>query len=178
MDDVTNGSLLGWLIDAAAAAALAMAAGCGAFGFSGSAALGAAVIAVVLPIALAMLRRIMPEPREFALAPLSLSEWESVVFSSHATVNGAQGSFDEDDCLELTSPAIDTLAEDVSPKVVRLRPALPTAGELRCRIERHFQSKISEPGEGEAPSAAVFTLSLDASDALRSALLDLRRVAS
>jgi hypothetical protein len=178
MDDVTNSSLLAWLIDAAAAAALAVAAGIAAFGLSGSAAWGAAVIAAVLPVALTMLRRIMPEPRKFALGPLSLGEWEAVFSTSHATVDESQNGFGEDDCLELSLPAIDALAQDVSPNVVRLRPALPTAGELRCRIERHLQSKKPEPGQAEATSATVFTLSVDASDALRSALLDLRRIAS
>lgn len=145
-----------WLIDAAAAMVLALSAG-----FAGLWLSGAAVALIVgvaaLAVALAVLRGIRPASPSFALARPSLVAWDDVF--------AADGQPDEPELLlDCPAPAA----------VVPFRSVFPTAGELYQRIETHL-AEPQRDRSSHAPSAQVVQLGADASAALRSALLDLRR---
>lgn len=145
-----------WLIDAAAAMVLALSAG-----FAGLWLSGAAVALIVgvaaLAVALAVLRGIRPAPPSFALARPSLVDWDEVF--------AADGQPDEPELLlDCPAPAA----------AVPFRSVFPTAGELYQRIETHL-AEPQRDRSSHAPSAQVVQLGADASAALRSALLDLRR---
>lgn len=150
-----------WLIDAAAAMVLALSAG-----FAGLWLSGAAVALIVgiaaLAVALAVLRGIRPAPprftlARFALARPSLVDWDEVF--------AADGQPDEPELLlDCPAPAA----------AVPFRSVFPTAGELYQRIETHL-AEPQRDRSSHAPSAQVVQLGADASAALRSALLDLRR---
>jgi hypothetical protein len=152
--------LIGWSIDGVAAGMLGAAVGTCLLllGLAQEAVVAASLAGLV---ALAVLRRVRPEPRRFRLASFALTP---VAF----------------DVLELSDPLpaeplelVDRLPDaDSDSRVVQLfapRP-LPTPGELARRIEDHLGS-----GGEEGRGGKVLELEVDAAAALRHALGELRR---
>jgi hypothetical protein len=72
---------------------------------------------------------------------------------------------------ELLPPVAEAPVEEQN-GVVRLFP-LPTPGDLHRRIDRHLEQR--QPVEARRAPADVVPLGADATDALRSALQELRR---
>ena len=163
MGESGRGGVAGWLIDSMAAAVAGGAAGWCALVLLGP--LQAAITgSAVLAIAMLGLRAVKPEPRRYPLPVFELPGWEA-----------------EPEVLELTElePLVlqDALpAPDPDSRVVQLfaRQPLPTAGELKARIDAHLEG---QPHRQPTPAAGgeVVSLPVDASAALRNAIADLRR---
>lgn len=169
MDGGSEGGLIGWLIDGAAAAIAGAAAGWCAFVVVSPIA-GAVAGVAVLGAILLVLRAIKPEPRRYSLPVFTLVSWEEAKEFTHA----------EPDVLKLTELEPLVLDDVIEPpssdsRVVQLfaRQPLPTAGELKARIDAHLERqprRLIPPEGGE-----VVPLPVDASAALRAAIADLRR---
>ena len=154
MDEEPN--LLEWLIDALAALLFA-----GAAAWTGWQLLAPPMAAVgsmaAFAFSFAFLRLCSGGGARFRLPRFEIVEWRP-----------------QAEPLELTD-ALPAVACPATDKVVHLfpaPPALPSAGELRERIERHLQQ---QGRTGEAQGAEVILLGADASAALRHAFGELKR---
>ena len=165
MSDSARDGWTAWLLDGAAAVAFAAAIGwCGSllWGPQVAAAAGTAALMIVLVV----LRSIPPEARRYRLPDFTVTEWSASL---------------PEDVLELTDlePLLlqDPLPEpDHGSRVVQLFPRqpLPTAGELKARIDAHLERQPRHPVSPETDGEVV-PLQADASAALRAAIADLRR---
>lgn len=165
MSDNSQDGRTAWLMDGAAAAIFGGAAGwCGSLLWGPPAAVVVGMAALL--IVMAGLRSVRPEPRRYRLPEFSASEW---------TAEPAG------DVLELTDQE-PLLLQDPLPepehdsRVVQLFPRqpLPTAGELKARIDAHLERQPRHPLSPETDGEVV-PLQADASAALRAAIADLRR---
>ena len=159
MDGDRNGSLLAWLIDLAAAALAGAAVGlCIVLLDQPMAAVPAG--AGMLLLSFSALQRLRPEPGRYRLPAFELPAWDDVL---------------RDDTFELTEVEPLLLDQPVPQAegrgVIRLFPMtpLPTAGELKQRIDAHLGAR--QPHDDDN----VVLLSPDATAALRSALAELKR---
>lgn len=170
-------------VDRAASALFALACGyCGNLWFSaelrqpvlGVAALAVTVFAYLLSIR--ALRRVEPEPRKVPVSIFDVREVEPIEAQSFC-LNGEAGGDEEAELLltdrlepegESDEPLLlDDILAEIEPdsRVVRLfdPAAMPTAGELRSRIDLHLESGLSQAQSNEAAQA------------LHDALAELRR---
>ncbi len=163
MSDSSRDGLAAWLIDGAAAGIAGAAVGWSVLVVVGQTEALVAGVAVLLAAMLG-LRLVQPEPRRFKVPAFELPD---------VAVDA--------EILELTElePLLlqDALPEpEPHSRVVQLFPrqAVPTAGELKARIDAHLERQPRHPlppGTG----GEVVSLPVDASAALRAAIADLRR---
>jgi len=184
MDDGAAGKALALVVDWLAAGILAAAVAVACLKLGAGQGWAAAGGTVSFAAALALLRRVPPEPRslalaEFAPAPLAFEPavpGELLLTAEMAVARPSEAVGE----LLLTpemriepaqhSPAGELLLDDIlhslgpQSRVVRLfdQPPMPTAGELKASIDRHLSSSAPPP-------------QVDASQALHEALAELRR---
>ena len=183
MDEVRNRARFDWLVELAGAAAPGLAAGFAAlklapsFAFDPAAGMAASGLAAFAVGVLGM-RAVRPGAREHAFADLRLEP---------IAVDMFQGTVGEEpllleDLYKATEPIEDVaeggelllddpLIPDPASRVVQLfaSPPLPTAGQLKERIDRHLAADALHPVRHREEPAA------DASAALYAALAELRR---
>ena len=174
MDGGSESGLTGWLIDGAAAAAAGGAAGWCAFMLVSPIA-GALAGITALAVTLLGLRAIKPEPRRHKLRMFTPATWDEAVIGGPDMLE-----LMEPEVLELTELEPLLLDDAIEPpssdsRVVQLfaRQPLPTAGELKARIDAHLERQPRRPVPPDG--GEVVPLPVDASAALRAAIADLRR---
>jgi hypothetical protein len=181
MDDVRHRARFDWLVEVTGAAAAGLAAGFAAlklapsFGFAPVAGMTASGLAV-FSLGLLGMRMVKPDAREHAFAEFS--------FEPIGTVEMMDAAGEEPLLLDVVyeEPAVsreiagsdellldDPLVVDPASRVVQLFAGqqLPTAGQLKERIEQHLAAR--------APNSVDEQPVPDASAALYAALTDLRR---
>ena len=159
MDGEGKASLLAWVIDLAAAA-VAGAAVAFCLVLLGKPVPAIPASAGMLLLSFGALQCVRPEAGRYRLPPIALPAWDDVF---------------TDEMLELTEVA-PLLLNDPVPAVeesgdIRLFPMtpLPTAGELKKRIDAHLVARQADDDDN------IVLLSPDASAALRNALAELKR---
>lgn len=165
--DARHTERIEWAMDVLAAAALAAATGFAALRLGASPAAAAAVAGASLLVAFRLLRSVEAEIPDFALEAFDLEPIPPTVPVDELLLTDS----DRFDPLEPSIGDDELVLDDVladlgdDSRVVRLfdPSAMPTAGELRVRIERHL--------DGSRDAAAL----PDASRALIDALTELRR---
>ena len=182
MDEVAHKARFDWLVEAAGAGAAGLCAGFATLKLAPSLGLEPAVGAgasgmTAFALGLLAMRAVEPDRREHSFADLSLKPIE---IDATADVEAEQLLLDAvyhetaslADCVEGGELLLDDpLVADPDSRVVQLfaSPPMPTAGELKRRIDRHLAAGAVHTERAHDQAAP------DASAALYAALDDLRR---